>query len=172
MKLVKESISFVRGDNPKSILGIGEYHLIKKWLDEMYIFNYHINDDMSIDVKGHVEIKKIIEELPEYIQFNHVTGDFLLFENPKIKSLRGCPKKVDIDCLITRDEKLKKFIGAPVYIGRNFYCRKLPNIKSLEGFPEYIGGNLYLGTTTLKYVYDAEIRKNCKIYGIIKRHDP
>jgi len=169
MKLVRETISFERGGDPKEVLGIGQRYLIEKWLEEMDISNYKINDDMSIDVKGDVEIKKLIEEIPEYIQFNYVSKDFSLFENPNLKSLRGFPKKVGIDCLITRNIKLQSFIGAPEYIEGSFYCRKLPNITSLEGFPKFIGKDLLLGNTTLNNISSQEIRKNCKIKGTIDR---
>ena len=57
--LVRESISFTRGNDPKNVLGIGQRYLIEKWLDEMDIEKYIINDDMTINIKrsgGYINI--------------------------------------------------------------------------------------------------------------------
>ena len=43
--IVRESISFTRGNDPKNVLGIGQRYLIEKWLDEMDIEKYIINDE-------------------------------------------------------------------------------------------------------------------------------
>ena len=168
MKLVKENISFIRGEDPKDALGIGQRYLIEKWLEEMKIYYYTINDDMSIDVRGHIQIKEKIIELPEYIKFNYITRDFEILHNENLINLRGAPIKVGEDCLLTENKNLKSFVGAPKHIGQSFYCRKL-DINSLEGFPKYIGNTLYLGIQTLKDVSNVEIRKVCKIKGSIKR---
>ena len=49
-------------------LGVGQEAQIKKWLDEHKIRNYTINDDLTIDVNGNVNLCYYKEEqLPDYI---------------------------------------------------------------------------------------------------------
>ena len=52
MKLIRESLSFERGMNPKDSMGVGKIAQIKSWLYEMEIENYTINPDFTIDVEG------------------------------------------------------------------------------------------------------------------------
>jgi len=56
------------------------------------IENYTINDDLSIDVNGNVNLtNKRLSELP--IVFNNVYGDFLIGFN-NLTTLKGCPKYI------------------------------------------------------------------------------
>jgi len=97
-KLINESLySFEKKTNHLSSLGIGKKDLIEKWLDKN-IRNFVrtrciINDDYTID--SHISITlyldKDVKELPEYIQFNEINGDFDISEN-HLTSLRGCPR--------------------------------------------------------------------------------
>lgn len=75
--------------------GISKKSMIEKWLTEMYIKNYTINSDLTIDVDRDVILSgKKIMELPSYIQFNEINGSFnCTFCD--LTSLRGCPKKVN-----------------------------------------------------------------------------
>lgn len=158
--LVRESISFERGADPKNVLGIGEYYLIKKWLDEMRIENYHINDDMTINVIGDVHLqatwveslKKNINKwedmgnFPEYIQFNHVSGDFYC-QGCGLKTLRGCPKHVMGD----------------------FYCSS-NNLTSFQDCPKHVMGDFWCYDNegyNLKINDEKYLKKYCKIKGQI-----
>lgn len=118
-------------------LGIGQKAPIKAWLDEYKIENYIINDDLTIDVNGSVNISDMwIEEFPSYIRFGIVTGDFDSNNNELI-SLIGCPRT----------------------IGGDFhYC--LNTGVSLDGFPQSIGGNFYCCHCM---VPDSEIIKVSKL---------
>lgn len=68
---------------------------IKKWLDSLYIKNYTINDDLSVDVNGDVDIvNKNLYDIP--IQFGYIDGNFFC-QNNELKSLKGCPKYIEDD---------------------------------------------------------------------------
>lgn len=68
---------------------------IEAWLKICNIRNYTINDDLTIDVNGDVDIRLYGEKaLPEYIQFGKIKRDFRIFHCPILISLRGFPKEV------------------------------------------------------------------------------
>ena len=78
------------------------------------IEDYTINDDLSIDVDGDVELyRQRLEYLP--LKFNYVDGNFNCSNN-KLKTLEGSPKTV----------------------GGNFDC-SYNKLKGLEHFPEVSG---------------------------------
>jgi len=81
-------------------LGIGKKALIARWLDEMGVTNYIINDDYTIDVKGNVNLyNKGLDKFPDYIKFGKVGGSFSCSYN-QLVSLEGCPDSVggSFDC--------------------------------------------------------------------------
>ena len=134
MKTIKEG--FLRKN-----LGLGKDELIRKWLDEHKITNYTINNDLTIDVDGDIDLDCYKEEqLPDYIQFGKVTWAFRIFACYKLKSLKGCPKEVggNFDC--TFCSELASLEGAPEKIGGNFDCRECANLKLLKGAPKEVGG--------------------------------
>lgn len=93
-KFVNETYNFERSSNPLKTLGIGKYELITKWLDEMNIRKYRINDDFTINVSDIVILNnKNLFKLPDFIQFNEIKCRFLIDTN-NLTSLRGCPKEV------------------------------------------------------------------------------
>jgi hypothetical protein len=121
MNLVRESISFERGLNPKKALGIGEKGFIEKWLKYYGIKNYRINDDLSIDVTGNVIFDHGgISEFPNYIQFHIVLGSFNC-SGADLISLRGCPMVVtgSFNC---GDNDLTSLKYAPKRVGGQFNC--------------------------------------------------
>ena len=74
-------------------LGIGKKAKIEEWIKKYDIRNYTINPDFTIDVNGFVDLHNYPDkELPDYIQFNIVEGQFDL-SNSNITSLKGAPKK-------------------------------------------------------------------------------
>lgn len=108
-------------DNPLSAMGIGQNQLIKKWLDEMGITHYTINDDFIIDVNERVDLSGIcIINFPDYIQFNRVNLSFDC-EHCGLVSLRGCPIEVGgyFSCI---DNELTSLDGCPSYVDGDFYC--------------------------------------------------
>jgi hypothetical protein len=141
MKLVKESISFQRGEDPKNTLGIGTRHLIEKWLNEMHITRYIINDDMTIDIKFNVIIyKKNLSLLPEYIQFNKIRDSFICREN-QLTSLKGCPK----------------------IVGNVFSCSG-NQLTSLEGCPRVVKHHFICHSNKREFS-EKEVRKYCRVGG-------
>ena len=96
---------------------------IKNFCEKYNIRNYTINDDLSIDVYGNVDIQyvttrrsiNILDEIP--IKFNKVSGYFNCSNN-RLTSLENCPK----------------------YVGKMFRCDE-NNLTSLEHSPEFVGGS-------------------------------
>lgn len=109
---------------------------IKHWLDEMKIENYVINDDLTVDVKGKVEIgNRSIIEIP--IQFGIVQGYFSCYQN-NLTSLRGSPIKV-IEFFNCSENNLTSLKYCPEEVGHNFYFNG-NKIQSLKDGPMLIGG--------------------------------
>jgi hypothetical protein len=130
-KLISESLdkySFEKKSDPLDSLGVGKKVLISKWLDEMDVEYYIINDDFTIDTEESVNInnKKLVE-LPDYIKFNDIYGWFDCANNQLI-SMRGFPERTE----------------GGVYASDN-------KITSLEGCTKYIGGSLDLRNNPIKF---------------------
>jgi len=133
MKIVKEHIneSFVNNDNKLNSLGIGKIQLIKNWLDEYDIENYTINDDFTIDVKGNVVFgADTLKKLPDFIQFNIVSGYFDL-QGVGIETLKGCPYECnDFSC--SHNINLKSLKYGPQIINNQLFLHDLPFISEDE----------------------------------------
>jgi hypothetical protein len=167
--LVKESLfEFERGGDPKNVLGIGKKHMIEEWLKSMEIENYHINQDLTIDVKkngwrGTDLSERGLVELPDYIQFNVVDEYFDISHNNLI-TLRGCPKIVNGEFFCS-DNKLSDF----EYLPKKFKGIAFANnpIISLTGLEKLPGGTVYpilihTSKDPLKLIVDA-IQANFKL---------
>jgi hypothetical protein len=130
------------------------------------IYNYIINDDLSINVEGDVDLNIDIDEdiglqniklkyLP--VVFNYVKGSFYCQDNELI-SLEGSPRDVGIfDCSKNKlktleggpvdvrgffscdDNNLKTLNGSPSNVSRWFSCSN-NNLKTLEGSPNVVNG--------------------------------
>ena len=110
------------------------------------INNYTINDDLSIDVEGHVNLAyKNLEYLP--LRFNYVSGDFSCYDN-KLKTLEGCPQTVSgsFDCY---RNKLITLEGSPSVVNGNLICYD-NKLETLEGSPKTINGNFLCFVNKLK----------------------
>ena len=101
---------------------MNDIEFIKNFCEKYYITNYTINDDLSIDVDGNVDIGYdifrdiiVLDEIP--IKFNKVTGWFQC-DNNNLATLKNCP----------------------TYVGKNFSCDE-NNLTSLEHSPEFVGGS-------------------------------
>jgi hypothetical protein len=131
-KLVSESLnkySFEKKSDPLVSLGVGRKVLIEKWFKDMKIWNYIINDDLTIDA-GNTDLdNRNLVRLPYYIQFNHVTGWFDI-RNSGLTSLIGCPKIVD-DKFNCGWNYLTSLEGCPEYVGDIFSC---PNQRNNHKF--------------------------------------
>lgn len=129
---------------------------VESWLNLMDIENYTIEGDLTVDVKGDVNISgKELVALP--VQFGKVEGKFDCSNN-KLKQLIGAPKSVvEFDCssndlfnlLFSPKEaevfkcsnnRILSFGGVPAKL-KELHCEK-NRIKSLKGLPQILGGIL------------------------------
>ena len=152
MKLVKESLSFERGQSPKISMGVGIIAKIENWLDHMGVENYTINPDFTINTKGGVYLNHYLfesGEFPKFIQFNKINGSFNC-QSSSLSTLRGCPK----------------------WVGWNFDCSH-NMLKSLEYAPSFVGMDFICNNNSIQFNIE-DIRKNCefsensKIYVYLK----
>ena len=103
------------------------------------IENYIINDGLSIDVDGDVELyRQRLEYLP--LKFNYVGGGFSCSNN-RLKTLEGGPQTVNGN-FYCNNNKLESLEGSPQTVGGYFYCTD-NKLKDLEYFPE-VNGNVYM----------------------------
>ena len=110
------------------------------------IYNYTINDDLSIDVDGDVDLHNqgLGKCLP--LRFNYVGGDFDCSNN-ELKTLEGSPQTVDGDFYCYRNN-LKSLEGSPQTVGGSFNCYR-NNLKTLKGCPQTVDGNFYCNINDL-----------------------
>ena len=113
------------------------------------IENYIINDDLSIDVDGAVDLyNKKLEYLP--LKFNYVDGNFNCARN-KLKTLEGSPKTISgyFYCYFN---ELKSLEGGLQTVGGHFGCED-NKLRDLEHFPEVSGSINIEGNTVNLLVY-------------------
>jgi hypothetical protein len=139
-RYVNEVFSFERSSSdPLKNLSVGKRVQIVKWLDSFGITNYTINDDLTIDVKGDVELDhKSLTCFPSFIKFNKVSGYFDCANN-QLTSLEGCPT----------------IVGGSFYSSRN-------QLISLEGCPATVGGGFYCHDNN-KQFSEEYVRSLCKV---------
>jgi len=140
-KLVKESLnqSFERESNNKlKNLGIGKINLIKDWLKKYEIEYCVINKDLTLYSPKNVNLSyESLTEIPSYIQFERIDGDFSVRSN-ELESLRGCPKYV-MRSFSCSDNNLKSLEYAPLYVGFNFWADRNPIPQNeIDKYKEYI----------------------------------
>ena len=81
----------------------------------------------------------VIDEIPQYIQFGKVYGDFNM-THCGVKTLRGCPHYCRIfNCRFCNG--ITNLIGAPERVSYGFNCGYCKNLVSLEGVPDTINGD-------------------------------
>jgi len=145
------------------------------------IENYTINDDLSIDVNGGVELdSKNLKYLP--LKFNYIDGDFYCHDNNleslegspqtvgggfycfnnKLETLEGCPQTVDGDFYCSNN-KLESLEGCPQTVNGDFYCFN-NKLESLEGCPQTVNGHFNCYKNELKDLeYIPEVSGNVYI---------
>jgi hypothetical protein len=134
-KLVREHINEITLDGSHlDRMNVGHKATIMRWLDEMEIKNYRINDDMSVNVDGVVDLsKKNLTSIP--IQFNRVNGTFSCYDN-NLTSLDGCPMIVNGDFSCSWNS-LTSLEGSPTQVDGDFLCianNKTFSVKYVEEF--------------------------------------
>lgn len=131
---------------------------IAVWLKHYGVEDFTINDDLTVDVSGDVNLKSkytgheietdiyvgdnlghtVVEEKLSGIpfQFGKVEGNFDISDNGYDKTV------VDVEGL----ESLK---GCPTEVKGNFDCSANPALRSLEDGPKVVGGNLNISNTSV-----------------------
>ena len=160
MKLVRENINFERTDNPLRNMSIGRRTQIEKWLEEMEVKNYTINEDLTIDVKESVDLRnENLSSFPPFIKFRNVGGGFYCDRN-QLTSLEGCPQSVGGN-FFCNSNQLTSLEGCPQSVGGNFYCNG-NRLTSLEGGPQSVGGDFCCSGNKKKFS-EEEVRKFCDV---------
>ncbi len=120
----------------KNILTTDQIAEINASCKKLYIENYTINPDGSLDINGDVDFCAFdLNEIP--IQFNIVSGDFICTNN-FLKTWDRFPKKVGGRLSIAYNN-FTNLDGCPVqYVGGCFDCAD-NKLTSLKGCPEQIG---------------------------------
>ena len=104
--------------------------------EELFIKEYTINTDGSIDVDGNVYIRNLyLSKLP--LKFNIVHGSFDCSYN-NLTTLDGSPKVVGGFFNVSYN-KLTSLIGGPVNVKYSYVCSN-NELVSLDGGPIIIGG--------------------------------
>ena len=120
---------------------------IYDWLKKYNIKNYTLNDRGEIDVDGDVKLcYRNITEIPPFIRFGVVKGDFYCYNN-NLTSLEGAPKKVG-GVFACHDNELTSLKGSPREVKGDFTCY-YNQLTSLEGAPEVVGGSFYCYSSNL-----------------------
>jgi|694.fasta_scaffold148605_3 hypothetical protein len=110
--------------------------VVEKVLTALDIRSYTINADLTVDVRGNVNIsQKHLTKLP--VKFGKVSGTFDC-ESNKLTSLQGAPQKVGrhFKC---GSNQLTSLQGVPQEVRGDFLC-DANEITSLQGAPQKVGG--------------------------------
>jgi hypothetical protein len=108
---------------------------IINWLEKMNIKNYTINQDLTVDVDGNVDlIKQKLKTIP--VQFGEINGNFYCWYND-LTSLEGCPHTVK-GSFFCNFNKLDNLKGGPKYVLDEYNC-SCSTLKSLEGCALEVG---------------------------------
>lgn len=112
---------------------------IENWLDSNNVTNYIINDDLTVDVQGYVDISL-----------------------NKLTSLKGCPKVINKD-FYCNNNYLVNLEYCPNEIYGSFNCCE-NKITSLLGSTKYIKGNFNFGYNFLTSLYGCSIDVDGNVY--------
>jgi hypothetical protein len=109
---------------------------IDKWLDKMMVNYYTINDDLTIDVNGSVDLNgKGLDKLP--YKFGHVS-EYFSCERNYLTDMNNMPATVGKDFYVD-DNALNTLIGMPKVRGNRISFKK-NQITTLQGLdPEFKG---------------------------------
>ena len=138
---------------------------VEVWLKEYDIKDYTINEDLSVDVAGDVDLSaKCLSKIP--VKFRNISGTFDCEDN-ELTNLEGFPINISGN-LYCGSNQLTDLMGCPEVIGGGFYCdnNRLVSLigcptsvvgfdcsdnrlVSLNGCPEVVGGDFYCSYNNL-----------------------
>lgn len=105
-KFVKDTLfEFEKGQDPRTSMNIGQSVKINKWFEETWGQNswekvpeYRINRDGTVDIlSDHFSLPWRVEEIPEFIKFGNIAGDFTITRKKDIHNLDWFPKSIEGD---------------------------------------------------------------------------
>ena len=136
---------------------------VEKWLKKNYVYNYVINEDLTVDVNSRVDLSfKDLKDVP--IKFNKIEGDFNCGWN-NLTNLQGCPKVVN-GYFYCNKNKLTNLLGCPEVIHGEFNCSE-NKLSNFEYFPKEINGNsIFLHSNNIKE--EELVNFDCKMENIEK----
>ena len=114
------------------------------------IQNYSINQDLSIDVEGHVNLGYLkLTSLP--LRFSRVGGGFFC-QNNNLTTLEGGPREVrkNFNC---HNNLLTTLDGSPREVGGYFDCSS-NRLTTLDGGPREVGGEFYCSYNPVYEIVD------------------
>jgi len=116
----KQNLEFIRNVDPLKALGVGIVNKIEKWLEDMSINKYKINNDLTVDIYSDLVLSnKNLVNLPEFIKFNIIYGGFYGSGNIWT-NLSGFPNTVNGDFQLVSyyqpiNPNRKKFTEEEIY---------------------------------------------------------
>lgn len=182
MKIIRESLDFVRGRNSKEALNLGIEAQIEQWMNDTGLNSrYEIRDYGHGDVKIYYEgilhmgyyFSEVSPKLPEFIDFEQSFGlnmDYCnLEEFPERlpKTIAG----VSLGHLNAAVNNFKSFKNFPMEIEGKLDVSQNFKLDDLDGFPEYVGGDVIIEDTGFYGYYNEksfldELRKRgCTVRG-------
>ncbi len=122
-----------------------KYKDIEDLLEKYNIYKYTINDDLSVDVDGMVDLyDKGLTKMP--VKFRNASGDFYCNGN-KLTSLEGCPEEVSGNFFCGHNQ-LTSLKYCPASVSGDFSCVANEIVK-LDFIPDYVGGDFYIENNPL-----------------------
>lgn len=93
----------------------------------------------GLEINGPKLTKEGATELPDFIRFDRIDGDFTCQRWKTLKTCKNFPVYVGGSMYIDYCESLESLEGCPEEIGGGFYCSNCNSLESLEGAPQKIG---------------------------------
>jgi len=116
---------------------------------EYNIKKYIINDDMSINTIGGVDLSgRKLTQIP--IKFKEVGGYFYCYNN-QLTSLEYCPETVDGDFSCSNNQ-LTSLKYCPETVGGGFNCYR-NQLTNFDGLPEFFEQSIYLEGNPVYEIY-------------------
>jgi hypothetical protein len=113
---------------------------IKDWLDENGVENYTLTPALEIDVDGDINLEDA-GDLPDYIQFNEVKGDFTMY-SMELLELKGYPKIVGGYFNISDSKELRSLKYSPFGVGGHYDMSGCFSVCEFDGISQDIGDDI------------------------------
>ena len=108
---------------------------IENWLEQNNIWRYDINDDMSVNIKGDLNMMAYMNEYLPF-QFRKVEGSFTISGSPHLVNLKGSPDFVGKSFSAINCPNLRTPDFAPMHCGLDF--RIHGSVKTFHNINSYV----------------------------------